>query len=93
MKKPPKEIYEEWVEDIMQEFDFKKVHKVIKLLKWKWAGVGVPDMKEIKKTARYVMSRAYEVESGTVATAGFEAQVTKHGIGLKFVITDWDTYK
>ena len=92
MKKPPRRIYEEWVEDIMQEFDFWKVHKAMKLLKWKWVGVGVPDIYEIKKNARYVMSRAHEVKSGRIATGGFEAEVTKHGISLKFVLTEWDTY-
>lgn len=92
MKKPSEKKFQKWSKDIMGNFDFDKVHKTMKLLNWKWANIGVPSISEIKKNAKYVMNRAYELESGYCATGGFEAKVTKHGLSLKFTVTDWDTY-
>ena len=92
MKKPSEKKFNKWSENIMDEFDFDRVHKTMKFLNWEWRNEGVPDIHRIRENARYVMPRAYEVKSGMIATGGFEAQVTKHGISLKFVLTDWDTY-
>lgn len=92
MKKPSEKKFHKWVENIMDEFDFDRVHKTMRLLNWKWAGVGVPDITEIRKCAIYILNSAYQSESGHCATGGFEAKVTKHGVSLKFVVADWDTY-
>lgn len=93
MKKPSQKKFDKWSENIMNEFDFDRVHKTMKCLNWEWRNEGVPDIPKIIENARYVMSRAYETESGIVSTGGFEARVTKYGISLKFVLTDWDTYE
>lgn len=92
MKKPSEKKFNKWIEEIMDEFDFNKVHKTMKLLNWKWRDIGVPDIGEIRRNARYIMNRAYESESKYCAIGGFEAKVTKHGICLKFIISEWDTY-
>jgi len=40
------------LDEIMDEFNFGKVAKVMEFLKWKWVGVGVPCEAEIRKKAR-----------------------------------------
>lgn len=92
MKKPSEKKFHKWVENIMDEFDFDRVHKTMKSLNWEWRDKGVPDITEIRENAIYILNRAYESESGYCATGGFEAKVTKHGVSLKFVVADWDTY-
>ena len=92
MKKPSEKKFQKWSSAIMDEFDFNKVHKTMKLLNWEWRDIGVPDITEIRRNARYILNTAYKSESGYCSTGGFESKVTKHGISLKFIIAEWDTY-
>lgn len=61
------------VEDVLDEFDFDKVHRVMDLLDWKWAssiineeGNGVPSKSALRKHARESLmdaaKRAYKEE-------------------------------
>lgn len=50
------------IEDIMNNFDFKKVHSVMVLMNWQWyssiSKTGVPALREIKKTAKRLLNDA-----------------------------------
>lgn len=67
------------IDDIMDDFEFDKVHKVMKFLDWKW-GFGkekrIPEVYELRKKAReylkYVAKRG-----GTTGSGGFIAQCRK----------------
>ena len=75
------------IPELMERFDFKKVHSVMKFLNWRWVstkeGYGVPCVEELRSTAEDLLYRAvheYEragqPETGmTVATGGFQAVV------------------
>lgn len=39
---------QEIVDEIMDNFDFEKVHKVMVALNWGWHGNGVPGLSDIK---------------------------------------------
>ena len=85
------------LDNIMDNFDFDQVHKVMVFLDWKWAnGKGsleVPEKYELKGTARRLLKMAVE-EKTTVSTGGFLAEYREgEGDGwmdLKFVVSDWD---
>lgn len=66
---------EECLDNIMDNFDFKKVHDVMEHLDWKWAGVGgVPTVDDLKEeAARLLWDVCNDSENCLIATGGFEA--------------------
>ncbi len=84
--------HEEIINEVISEFNFKRVCKVMKALKWFWADVssedGIPTKAELKKSVRdnleYALKRAEmccEADAEFfVATGGFGYRVnTEHG--------------
>jgi hypothetical protein len=80
-------MYIEEVEDILDEFDFVKVQKVMEFLEWKWcqAEEGVPRLGELRKSARRLLNEVhYKASKGLpgdevmLATGGFKAKATKY---------------
>ena len=72
------------IDDILDEFDFDKVHKAMKALDWRWVGTGVPTIDELRNGAHHLLrgaanSRLYEfkhehwLEGIQNSTGGFEA--------------------
>lgn len=81
----------EAISEIMNNFDFERVKKVMDLLEWTWAtdrGTSeVPDLDEIKKTA-------LECLEGEFSTGGFWCvKESKEMMSLHFSIEKWDYYK
>lgn len=63
------------MDDIMDSFEFDKVHSVMKHLDWRWeSSNGVPDEYEIRRLARRTMKSAIEC-NGYSGTGGFTAVV------------------
>ena len=84
------------LDNIMDNFDFDQVHKVMVFLNWKWVNsngsLGVPEKYELRSEARRLLKMAIE-EKTTVSTGGFIAEYTDEKGGwmdLKFVISEWD---
>lgn len=78
----------EMIKEIMDNFDFERVHNTMWLLDWRWIGVGVPSEKELKKNARKHLDRAIEqalspnntesIDVGWIsASGGLEARAWK----------------
>jgi hypothetical protein len=72
------------IDDILDEFDFNKVHKAMEALDWRWVGTGVPTIDELRNGAHHLLrgaanSRLYEFKNehwleGIVnSTGGFQA--------------------
>lgn len=89
---------EECIDEIIDGFDFKKVRKVMKFLKWEWEPSGeIPNKKELRNTARDLLSRAWdntlsEKMDYVVATGGFEVSTWYSAkkvsfINLSFIIS------
>jgi hypothetical protein len=95
------------VEDILDEFDFEKVKKVMDFLDWKWhaAEDGVPRIAELRKSARSLLKQcAFKVllsseidAESNIFTGGFRAQAYKYddnvNFRLSFVLTEWDDFE
>jgi hypothetical protein len=85
------------LDNIMDNFDFDQVHKVMVFLNWKWANgngsLGVPEKYELRGEARRLLKMAIE-EKTTVSTGGFIAEYRESEVDgwmdLKFVVSDWD---
>lgn len=62
------------IQDILEDFNFQKVHDVMEQLDWKWAMTkyGVPTLDELKSEAKRLLIDAC-IEHTCVATGGFRA--------------------
>lgn len=97
------------VENIMENFRWRKCQIAMKALNWSWAtlpGTGIPDVSDLRRTARYLIDSAIKsaLESKTLrpdesyfsATGGLKATVTKNRnnhinfIQLEFILEEWD---
>ena len=82
------------IDDIMDNFDFHKVHRVMEFMNWQWRGEGVPSVSEMRKEARRLLLSSMK-DSGQASTGGFLATYEEYEkvggvLELKFVIEEWD---
>ena len=104
--KATKEQKEHMIADVMDNFDFDKVHDVMKALGWEWvARLGdseVPGVWRIAKRAKSLLDEVMEYygdgEHHSISTGGFTADLDEDGtLSLLFVIeqisADPDDYK
>lgn len=92
--KYPPEYWAEMIDEIMDEFDFDKVHRCMVALDWQWARLErIPEKPEIRKSARQQLRDA--VERGCGGTGGFRVMIDrKNGVlTLSFVVEEWDAYE
>lgn len=82
------------VMDVYDHFDFEKVHKVMCYLKWVWrqdeGPDRVPELHEVKKSARKAMMEA--IERGSYNCGGWNVTYEDGVLELKFVLESWDSY-
>jgi hypothetical protein len=94
------------IEDIVDDFDFEVVKKVMDFLDWQWvdADEGIPRIGELRKKARLLLSEvavkvllSAEIEADyNIATGGFRASAHKYDdkvyLKLSFELTECDNY-
>jgi hypothetical protein len=82
------------VDNIMDWFDFEKVHKTMKALGWEWVGAEekIPCQGEIREKARQLLTEAIQTEM-SMGTGGFQVTyIPVQGfLKLEFVVSEWDT--
>lgn len=95
---------QEFIDEIMDEFDFAKVQRVMQFLNWEIhtnEGLKVPDEVELRKNARRLLYDVVEnLEDGVEnywfsATGPFKVEGTKEGgyidsLRLSFVCESWE---
>lgn len=63
------------IEEILNEFDFRSVRRVMVLLNWTWASVdGIPTEKDLRNRARYLLQEVSKSKYQRNATGGFVAE-------------------
>lgn len=92
------------IDEIMDWFDFEKVHRVMVSLNWKWVSFGGPSIQEIRVFARKLLYTAVSetIDNGCedydTGSGGFNVQINtdketgKLYIKLTFQITDWSNW-
>jgi len=92
------------IANVMENFDFYKVHRVMELLQWVWIGCGeggkatVPTVGHMRAEAkRLLIESAYEKTN--ISTGGFKAVYETTGpddkdpyIGLEFIVEDCEGF-
>ena len=83
------------IDNILDEFDFEKAHKVMEFLEWKWSNA-VPTIADMRRLARNLLKEAAEGEVVAIGTGGL--QVRKCVVDgtiyltLEFVVASWDNH-
>jgi hypothetical protein len=93
-----KELKDKMIADIMDGFDFAKVHDIMQSLDWEWAiGHGeseVPSMWRIMEQAKHLLEEVAGREDGKcsyISTGGFMAMKHEDGsLTLHFVLESFD---
>jgi len=91
------------INDVIEEFEFEKVHIAMTALDWKWIApngvitnqsMAVPTIARLKQTATQVLTSS--IESGFAASGGFVAKYFNPGepesFTLSFVLAEYDTW-
>ena len=60
------------IDDIMDEFNFAKVQSAMHHLDWKWAGVGIPTIDDLRKEAERLLRGAAEARLGAYKNTHWE---------------------
>jgi hypothetical protein len=90
--------------DIINNFDFQKVHNVMKYLDWAWYPYGTPTVDELRFAARERIESviknclldAKSDQEYISSSGGLKATVIKNDYGqitfleLEFILTSWD---
>lgn len=66
---------EDLINEVMDNFDFERVKKVMDVLDWKWYSTGayVPNLDDIKVHAKELLQEAIRLET-KIGSGGFEAE-------------------
>jgi hypothetical protein len=86
---------QEHIDDVMDHFDFERVHKTMVALDWVWlrAENGIPEPWELRKAARRMLKEVWRTDSGTIATGGFRAEAMhdedEESLTLTFEVAQW----
>lgn len=90
---------QELIDEVMDNFDFSKVAKVMKATDWVWVTTQyeVPEESEIRKRVRELLNVAYDgairkEEDYLIGTGGFEATYALDCklLSLKFILSSWE---
>jgi len=66
-----KEDKEKVVSEVLDVFNFEKVHKTMVFLDWKWKSGNVPTVEELHEQAEMLVRESLESESMILSTGGF----------------------
>lgn len=77
---------QEQIDEIMDNFDFEKVHKMMMAVNWKWANkeslYSVPTVSELRTCARRLLYRTTDEGIYACGTGGFNVIADKDCISL-----------
>ena len=91
------------IRSVMKQFDFQKVHDIMKSLGWRWAFSenGTPSVEELKTEAHRLLVKACAEETN-IATGGFRAVYEKESgwedddspyVGLEFIVEECEGFE
>ena len=93
------QLIDQMISDVLDEFDFNKVHHVMEYLDWKWAvndGEEVPNhyklIKQAESLLRDVAKHYGDKKFHVVETGGFRATLDNDCLGLDFILTQSTAY-
>ena len=85
----------EIINEILDEFDFEKVHRTMKVLEWTWYGSdGVPSIGDLRRQARELLQELLRNDRyHLTGTGGLFAYRMADTVGLRFEVTSYEVEK
>lgn len=84
--------YNDCVAEIMDNFDFKKVQKIMTLMDWKWASIrSVPTEEDLRKSALRFLQSVANGEAECMGSGGLYAEDYGGNLKLSFVAEQWNS--
>lgn len=88
--------YDVQIDEIMSQFDFARVHKVMCLTTWEWHDkktnkMTIPSISKLKIVARAMLTDLTETENEKITgiqSGGFHADKVNGLLSLKFIISE-----
>ncbi len=90
------------IDDVMDNFDFRKVERYMRRVAWRWArpvpeeGNGrveeyVPTEQDLRREARAMLAKTVGREGGVFGMGGFWATFRSGQLRLVFELTSWES--
>ena len=81
--------FERQVEEVLETFDFERVHRVMESLAWTWANLDrVPSREELTAEARRLLEEL-DGKAGVHGSGGLRASYKEDGtLSLKFILCE-----
>ena len=82
------------IDEIMDWFDFDKVHRAMRTLRWVWSSSnGVPSLPEIRQFARELMTSSIEGNTSH-SSGGFQVTYDQNDnyLRLEFIISSFEVF-
>lgn len=89
---------QELIDEILDNFEFEKVHKVMTFLDWRWVGV-LPDVADLRAQARKLLKECLKFRGEKprhIETGGFMAEYNLEEedgyelLTLSFILNSWE---
>lgn len=82
------------IEEVIENFDFVKVHKVMESLNWTWVNKNkIPSIKKMKKHVRELYEDCKKNKLDCCSSGGFEVSIWKEDgeeiINVKFILEEF----
>jgi len=81
------------IDEILDEFDFEKVHRVMLALDWKWYIEGEkvnPSIGDLRRRARSLLQHVVNNKNTAAASGGFTAFMHYGVLGLRFEVSSYE---
>ena len=92
----------EKIEEILDNFDFESVHKIMSYMNYTWLNSGVPSIKDMKEAAAELLNRIKNMkekghnrgscECGRFKASFFIEEAEIEHVKLEFIPIDYDAY-
>ena len=82
---------ERHIKEILNNFNFEKVHNTMKKLDWEWFNVGIPTIKDLKKQSKILLEDVCKYDICSSSSGGLKAIKNNDHLELEFVIADYDS--
>ena len=82
------------IDEILDEFDFERVHQTMKALNWTWHDTdGVPTIGDLRRQARTLLQELLKHNYYCTGTGGLFAYRIADTVGLRFEVTSYEVEK
>lgn len=80
------------IDEILDEFDFEKVHRVMVALDWQWYGMDMsPSIGDLRRQARSLLKQVVDGKDlRQVSSGGLTAYMENGVLGLRFEISSYE---